>query len=66
LITISSFSHIKDFSTQLESSIGKLCDLLEHFDEKGTVDFNEYQFFTEQFVIVVLAYDNCVTFAQTV
>jgi len=34
--------------------------------KKDMVDFNKYWFFIQQFDNVVLAYDNCKTFAQTV
>jgi len=42
---------------EVNSRIGKLWDLLGHFDKKDTGDF------IKQFYNVVLAYDNCATLA---
>jgi len=47
-----------------QCSIGKLWDLLRHYDKKGMVDFNENCFFDKQFCNGVSANDNCVVFAQ--
>jgi len=45
---------------EVNSSIGKLCELSGHFDQKDTAYFKKYHF------LLISTYNNCVIFAKTV
>jgi len=38
---------------EVNNRVGKLWYLLGHFDKKGTIDFNKYPFFIEQYSITL-------------
>jgi len=50
---------------EVNSSIDKLWDLLEHFVNKDVVNFNKYHFFVQQFFNIVHCMLQLHNFSQT-